>query len=132
MPLIIPKILFQDMINHCKNELPYETCGILSGKDENVLTRWEFHSPFKFRHRFLIKKDLVHEVLEKVKKKQEDVIGIYHTHPTTDPIPSHVDIKNHPDPNVLMIIVSFRSCEPKVKCYKISKSSYIEYSFIVI
>lgn len=132
MSLIIPKMIFQDMISHCKNELPYETCGILSGKDENILTRWEFHSPFKYRHRFFVEKNLVREVLEKIQKKQEEVIGTYHTHPTTDPIPSHMDIKNHSDPDVLMIIVSFRFREPIVKCYKVSKGSYTEYAFIVI
>ncbi len=131
MTLAIPKDLFLDMIEHCKSELPYETCGLFSGNGENVQSRWEFNNSFKQRHRYFIAKEIVQEALTKISDKQEEVLVIYHTHPTTDPVPTYIDMKNHPDPNVIMMIVSFRLSEPRVKAYQITNGRCVDYPYLV-
>lgn len=125
--ITIPELLFKQMIDHVKFNLPYETCGILSGREVRVEKLWRLKSEKKSQYSYQVSKEKVSSVLEEIERLGESILAIYHSHPTTRAIPSTKDIIYHPDPNVLMIIISFASLTSDVRCYKIVNNQYDEW-----
>lgn len=128
--LIIPEDVYMEMINHCKNNLPYEVCGFLSGENNNVKSIWPFINEWKSKSRYYVSEHIVEKCLKEISLKNEKVLAIYHTHPTTSPTPSSYDLANHPYADVSMMIVSFKQNQIKVKCFTITHSSYKERPFL--
>ncbi|MCP3030152.1 M67 family metallopeptidase [Halobacillus sp. A1] len=122
--LIIPYETYNQMITHTKKCLPYESCGLLTGKRNDIRSVWELENELKSSTRFFVDKKAVEETLEKVSEMNEEVIAIYHSHPNTSPVPSSYDLASHVDPLVKMVIVSHKEKVPLVKCYQITRHRY--------
>lgn len=123
--------LYDEMIAHCRSELPYEACGIVSGVNEKVDSVWKLTNESKSKNRYFVGKDNVQNTLNELVHKGEKILGIYHSHPTTSAIPSRMDLINHPYPNVKMLIVSFKKMDPVMKCYEIKNQHFVEITLIV-
>ncbi len=105
--LVIGRHLLYGIFRHCLEEKPNEACGILTGVGDEVLhayaTQNVKRSPVYYevdpRHQEL--------VLREMEARGEELIGIYHSHPTTDAWPSATDIRlgvHYPD--ALRVIIS--------------------------
>ncbi|MFT4142794.1 MAG: M67 family metallopeptidase [Bacillus sp. (in: firmicutes)] len=115
----IKKNIFNEMITHCKDELPYEACGILSGKDAINETLWRMknirHSPTAFEMDI----HQINETIKSISRKREKISGIYHSHPIGKAFPSSNDIINFHYPEADYFIISFATAKPEVRCYQI-------------
>ncbi len=129
--LTFPRYVFEEMIQHCKTELPNEACGIVSGVNGEVTSVWRLKNESKSEKRYFVGKESVQKTFNKIFHKGEIVLGIYHSHPKTSPIPSKFDLINHPYQDVKMIIVSFKKVNPVTKCYVIENRSSTESILIV-
>lgn len=117
MMLKIKKEIFNEMIQHCRDCLPYEACGILAGKDNVVTKIYKIknieHSSASYfmqpKEQLLAMKDM--------KIYGIDMLAIFHSHPIGSAAPSHKDIELA-FYDLYYIIVAL---EPKfeVKCFKI-------------
>lgn len=113
------------MVSYCETALPYEGCGLLSGKGGPGETLWKMENESKRMNRFHMSAQSIKEVVEKMAEKGEELTGIFHSHPNSPPIPSAADIQNNPYHDLAYIIVSFYKDEPNVGCYKISSSGEV-------
>lgn len=129
--VIISEYLLKEMIDHARNHLPYESCGLLAGNDGKVNSFWVLENELKSDRRFFVSKTVVEKTLKQIAGRKENVIAIYHSHPTTAAIPSSYDIINHPDSDIKMLIVSFKSEPPEAKCYHILHPTYSECPFLI-
>lgn len=129
--LIFPAKCYEELINYGRSKLPFEVCGILSGYNNNVQSIWKLKNEMNSSSRFFVGKKAVEETLQQISQKEEKVIAIYHSHPTTAPVPSYVDIINHPDSEVKMIIISYKTKKPIVKCYSVQNGAYKEWPFFI-
>lgn len=129
--LTIPSHIAEKMLKLAKTGFPYEICGILSGKFLEVLTLWELETKYRRRNTFFVEEHTVEAVLKEIEEKHEEVLAIFHSHPTAAAIPSSMDIIHHPDPNVLMIIISLKDDQNPIKCFQINKSSSKEFPYII-
>lgn len=129
--LIIAQNQINEIIDHCRAELPYEACGIISGVNNTVISVWRMQNESKSEKRYFVSKGNVQNIFDEILKKGEDVIGIYHSHPKTSPIPSKYDLLNHPYPKVQMIIVSLKNKKPVIKSYEIINQHFLETTLIV-
>ena len=85
----------EKMISHCREEWPIEACGVLAGKigDEvkNVLKVYkcenELGSPLEYR----IEAEEQFKIFREIEKLGLDLLGFYHSHPSTSSDPSAVD-----------------------------------------
>ncbi|GAB2543456.1 M67 family metallopeptidase [Gracilibacillus alcaliphilus] len=124
--IIIPQILHDQMVEHGRMALPYEACGMLSGNRQEVMSIWPLQNEWKSDRRFFVSKQVVEQTIQKANDLGEQILAIYHTHPSTEPKPSHYDIKNHLDKNIKMVIVSYKANTPTVKWYRIMNDYYQE------
>ncbi|WP_246096902.1 Mov34/MPN/PAD-1 family protein [Psychrobacillus soli] len=129
--VIISEFLIKEVIDHARNQLPYESCGLLAGTDGKVNSFWVLENELKSDRRFFVSKTEVAKTLEQIAERKENVIAIYHSHPTTAAIPSSYDMINHPDSTIKMLIVSFKSEPPEAKCYHILHRTYLECPFLI-
>lgn len=117
--LTITKAVFNQIIEHAKNDLPNEACGYLAGVNGLVNTAYELtnidHSPEHFSfdpaEQFKTVKD--------VRSKDLEILANYHSHPSSPARPSIEDIRLAFDPNISYVIVSLAADEPSVKSFKI-------------
>lgn len=117
----IKKSVLNEMIAHCKEELPFEACGLLSGTCNRVETLWEIQNVEKSSTSFAMDMTQAGYAVEMMRKNREFMTGIYHSHPTGKPFPSKDDILNAHYPEVAYFIISLASEEAVLRCYRIIK-----------
>lgn len=94
-------------MEHCLEEKPLEACGILTGKGELVLRAYATENARQSPVFYEV--DPVHQatVLREMEERGEELLAIYHSHPTTPAEPSGNDIRMAVHwPDVLRVIVS--------------------------
>ncbi|WP_255437513.1 Mov34/MPN/PAD-1 family protein [Thalassobacillus sp. CUG 92003] len=128
---MIPADVYETMVRHGDSCLPFEGCGLLAGIDYEILSFWPFENEIKSDRRFFVNKRVVSATLDQINQRNENVIAIYHTHPSTAPVPSSFDLASHADQNIKMLIVSYKFTTPKAKCYDIAGKSYRECPFFI-
>ncbi len=100
----------QTLIDHSDKEKPNESCAILFGKNiegnstvtELFLTENTEQSPVNFT----ISNEQLIQIYKKAEEKNLEVVGIFHSHPTSEAIPSKTDTKFMQSNPVVWIIYS--------------------------
>ncbi len=124
--------LFKEMVDIGRQKFPLEICGFLIGTGFFIKDWIELENTSAKPYTFHVKQEAVDCALAEVVKRESEVIAIFHTHPTTNPIPSTQDIYHHPDKKLLMAILSYKNKEPILKCYRINENSYTEVPFFIV
>ncbi len=132
--LRLPQSIHDEMIAHARAELPNECCGLLAGKrptsgtgstEIQVEQRYalinELKSPTEYESGgeslIAASKDMRHRGLE--------IVGIYHSHPTSPPMPSKKDLeRNFYGDSVIHFIVSLARPEPEVRGWWLLDTSF--------
>jgi [CysO sulfur-carrier protein]-S-L-cysteine hydrolase len=129
--LSIPRSVYEGMLWHALAECPLECCGLLAGvvREDDV---GEVHlrypllnaaaSPVEFesepRSHFSADRDIRRQGLE--------VLAIYHSHPTSEPVPSRKDRERSWSADVVNLIVSLATTPPKVCAWWLTAETYRE------
>ncbi len=123
----IPKIIFQEMVNHALREAPLECCGILVGKGKTVRRMYEMKNADESRTTYFMAPEEQLEVFREIEKERLDMVAIYHSHPHTVPFPSERDVRLAFYPDIAYVIISLKEGETSVKGFRIGKEAiYIE------
>lgn len=129
--LCIPEPLYRRLINHCQEERPLEACGLLVGEGGQVAVAYaadnEHRSPviYKVDDRQLL------QVFEGIRNDRQEIIGIYHSHVRTPPVPSRTDIEQATWPESFYVIVSLAGRRPEVKAWRIVDRTVTEHPILV-
>ena len=106
--IIISNIFRENLVQHANKQDPYESCAILLG-NVNEET-WEITEIFltenmdKSEINFTVSNEQLLEGYTKAEEKGLSVVGIFHSHPKSEPSPSNTDIefmKGNPVPWVI-------------------------------
>ena len=106
--IIISNLLRENLVQHANKQDPYEACAILLG-NVNEET-WEITEIFltenmdKSEINFTVSNEQLLEGYTKAEEKGLSVVGIFHSHPKSEPSPSNTDIefmKGNPVPWVI-------------------------------
>jgi proteasome lid subunit RPN8/RPN11 len=112
------------MVAQAQTELPNECCGLLAGRVEIkpcgpvglVLRRFplvnEKASPIEF---FSEPRSLL-DAHKAMRAEGLEILSIYHSHPTTRPVPSRKDVgQNFHGPEVVHLIISLKKNVPETR-----------------
>jgi [CysO sulfur-carrier protein]-S-L-cysteine hydrolase len=128
--LEVPRAVFEAILEQARAELPNECCGLLAGTVEDevgrVVERYalvnELASPVEF-----VSEDRSHFVADKdMRRKGLDVLAVYHSHPTTAPVPSRKDLARNYSVDVVNLIISLAGPEPVVRGWWLTETDYRE------
>ena len=130
--LHIEKRFVKEMIDHARQDLPNECCGILAGQKGRVLQLYRMTnveaSPFRFS---MDPKEIV-RVDTEAGEKGWDLMAIYHSHVRSQAYPSDTDVRIASGtaalwPDVRYILVSLMDqANPEVRIFEIKDGAVSE------
>lgn len=110
----------RDILDHVRAESPNEACGLLLGRGrevtEIVRTRNEEPDP---RNGFSVSPHDLFQALKRADEAHLDLVGVYHSHPASHPIPSERDIREAHYPDAVQVIVGMAGAEPVLAAWRI-------------
>jgi proteasome lid subunit RPN8/RPN11 len=131
--LQMPHRFYDEMVAQAVAELPNECCGVFTGYlvEEGavqligrVMRRYplanEAASPREYHAApFAPYRDN--------RRNGMEILAIYHSHPTTDPLPSRTDLeRNYYGSDVVNFIISLKDSQPRVRAWWLAAESYRE------
>ena len=119
--LSLTQALYNDIVAHAKAGLPNEACGYLGGKNDVVSTFYPMTNIDESPEHFSFDPKEQFAVMKQARAKEEQLIGVYHSHPETPARLSTEDIKLFNDPNPVYIIVSLKDSDPVLNGFKVFK-----------
>jgi proteasome lid subunit RPN8/RPN11 len=115
----IPAAVVNDMLAHARQDAPRECCGLLIGKGEDVVRTVRARNLDAKAARYLIDPEDHFAAIRSAREAGLEVIGAYHSHPSSAPIPSATDIAEaNSGTDFLYVIVSLVNDE--VRTYRIA------------
>lgn len=122
----------EEIIQHARSEAPNECCGLLAGKDGEILQLYRCDSAEKSPYRYCVDpKDQI-RIMRELDDKGWELIGIYHSHTHTEAYPSKTDVELAFYPEALYFIVSLEKPEaPSIRAFRIVDGEINEEEVIV-
>ena len=133
--LLVPRPIYEAMLAHARAELPAECCGLLAGTIADGVGRVTRHfllvnalrSPTEFESepRSML---AAHKAM---RASGIHELAIYHSHPTSEPIPSRHDLERNYSDSVVNLIIGLRDAQPEVRGWWLAADGAREASFEV-
>ncbi len=134
--LSLPRSIYEGIIWHALAEQPLECCGLLAGVVGEagvgeVRLRYPLlnaaASPVEFesepRSHLSADRD--------IRRQGWEVLAIYHSHPTSEPVPSRKDLERSWSDDVVNLIVSLTTTPPTVRAWWLSAEAYREAEWVI-
>lgn len=117
--LVIPPTIYDAMLVHARAELPAECCGLLAGRIEGDAGRVTQHFPLgnalASATEYESEPRSMFAAHKAMRASGADILAVYHSHPTTEPVPSRRDRERSYDDQVVNLIIGLRRAEPEVR-----------------
>lgn len=121
--LTISQQLLRSILEHCLEERPNEACGILTGREGRVLNAYATDNARRSPVYFEVDAEQQEQVISQMAMRGEQLVGIYHSHPTATAEPSHNDIRFAVHwPEAFRVIISL-AAPTKVRAFLIKAGS---------
>jgi proteasome lid subunit RPN8/RPN11 len=125
------------MVAHCLDGSPLEACGLLTGPaptDPDVAEATASvpatNDAASARVYTVAPIDLL-RADRAASASGGEVLGVYHSHTHTDPLPSPTDVAQAPDPAWHYVLVSLRDIEPSVRSFRILDGKIVEETVVL-
>jgi proteasome lid subunit RPN8/RPN11 len=108
------------LVQYAREVAPHEACGLLAGRGEQVHEVISLpNSAAEPLHHYRIEDAAYSRTLFQLQKQRLSVIGFYHSHPESDPIPSSDDIRQAHYPDTPFLIVGLHQRESQLAAWNI-------------
>lgn len=134
--LRIPRPIFEELIAHALAERPNECCGLLSGLivDDVGEVRAihplvnELQSPTEFAS----EPRGLFAAMKAMRASDTEILAVYHSHPTSPPVPSRRDLERNYSEQVINLIVGLAGPVPVLRGWWLTAESYREAEWSVV
>lgn len=128
----IPRDLYEQIIEHAREEAPNECCGLIGSRDGRALTvhraRNEAASPLRYE----IEAGEQYRIQMAIEDAGQELGGIYHSHTRSAPYPSQTDINLAFHPDAVYVIVGLADgADADVRGYTIRQGKVSEVELVV-
>jgi len=127
----IGRDLYDEMIEHAREEAPNECCGMLASRDGRVVRVYRARNAAASPLRYEIDGADQYRIQMDIDAADLELGAIYHSHTRTDPYPSQTDINLAFYPEALYVIVGLAGIEPQVRAYSIRDGRVDETELVV-
>ena len=120
------------MVKHALKDSGKECCGLLGGTGREVLTIYPLinESPRpETEYRVSIG---LFRPLQQMRERGEEMLAIYHSHPTATAVPSRKDLQQNYYPSAIHFIISLVGPEPDIKGYRLKTDSFEEIRWDIV
>ena len=125
--LTVPDLLLEDAIAHARRESPLECCGLLAGRAADgvgvVATRFTIGNDAASPTEYATNPRDMLAAFRAMRASGEEVLAIYHSHPTSEPVPSRRDIaRNTYGESVVHLIVGLAGASADVRAWVLTET----------
>ncbi len=130
--LLIPQPLYSAMLAQAEAERPLECCGLLAGSARadgavwRVVRRYPLVNAAASPTEFESEPRSMFQAIKDMRRNGWDVLAVYHSHPTSPPIPSRKDRERNYSERVVNLIISLQSAQPEVRGWWLTADGPIE------
>ncbi len=125
------------MVQHALSDRPNECCGLLSGFNidgsAKIHSRWPLLNALQSPSKFSVDPKHLFTTFKEMRGRGEDLVAIYHSHPTSWAIPSRFD---HADwnygPAIACIIVSLEGEKARVRAWSLDQNRHTELEWEIL
>ncbi len=118
----IARSVLADIEAHARADSPRECCGILLGAPGRIVASRRARNLSDDPNCFLLDPQAHIEVLREARQGGPGVVGFYHSHPHSLPVPSPRDLAESGYPDVLQVIVGLGGGPAEVRAYTLDQS----------
>jgi [CysO sulfur-carrier protein]-S-L-cysteine hydrolase len=120
--LLIPAEVLNVVMAHAFREWPNECCGLLAGVRSLDGAELQVSREFSLRNvaddprtEFLSEPRDMFEAVRTMRAEELDVLAVYHSHPTSEPVPSRKDVERSYGDSVVTLIVGLENDPPLLR-----------------
>jgi len=114
------------MIAHAREVAPRECCGLLIGSGDRIESAHRARNLESSPARFLIDPQDHFAAIRAARAEGRQVVGVYHSHPSTAASPSPSDLAEASYPEYAYAIVSLASNPPDVRLFRLEQGAFAE------
>ncbi len=118
------------IVAHAREAAPAECCGVLIGRDRQVVDAMRTRNAADRPTRFLIDPQDHFDAIRAARRRQLDIVGYYHSHPHSPARPSDTDIAEATYPDHFSLIVGLGVEPPDVRLYWFDGRNFLEEPFV--
>jgi proteasome lid subunit RPN8/RPN11 len=106
------------LVEHADSESPRECCGLLAGRNGTIERSYPLPNVSETPEtRYFAKPESLLEAIQAIRARELDLLGTYHSHPASPPIPSPRDIENAYYPESAYFIIGPKGDEPRIRAF---------------
>ena len=115
MDFKLPLTLKNHMLDHALETPEIEVCGLLAGKSLEPVSLYRIPNiALDPATTFYMEPQAQVAALKIMRESGEELCGIYHSHPTSEPFPSRRDLQQAAYPGAAYLIVSLMNSKPDI------------------
>ncbi|HEY1355581.1 MAG TPA: M67 family metallopeptidase [Solirubrobacterales bacterium] len=112
----IAQSLIDEIVEHAREDLPNECCGMVGGGDGGARTIYRAENAEASPLRYSIDAKEQFRLMQTIEEAGEELVGIYHSHTKSAAYPSQTDVNLAGWPDAVYLIASLADPEaPAVK-----------------
>ena len=117
-----------EVLAHARETAPNECCGLLLGTPQLIVTAFRARNVHDSAVRYLINPEDHFAAIRAARQHDLTVVGAYHSHPASQPIPSATDLDEAHDPQLLYVIVGpvLGEGSTRVRAYRLLNRNFQE------
>jgi proteasome lid subunit RPN8/RPN11 len=120
-----------EMFAQAQAELPNECCGILAGRIEaggigRVVQRYPLKNAAASPVEYLSDPPDMFVAVRDMRQRGIDILAVYHSHPTSAPLPSRIDRERNYSPEIVNLIISLQGGTPIMRGWWLTADSATE------
>ncbi|HTX32013.1 MAG TPA: M67 family metallopeptidase [Solirubrobacteraceae bacterium] len=127
----IAQDLYDEMIEHAREDAPNECCGMLASRDGQLVKLYRARNAAASPLRYEIDGADQYRIQMEIDDADLELGAIYHSHTRTEPYPSQTDINLAFYPEALYVIVGVASAETDVRAFTIRDGRVEETELVV-
>ena len=115
-----------ELIAHARAEAPREACGLLAGRNggiTRVIRCTNVHPTPTTRYVIDPREQL--KAFRAIESAGEELAGIYHSHPVSQPYPSPTDRAEAHYPDVFYVLLSLRTGQGEIRAFTIDPEQFV-------
>jgi [CysO sulfur-carrier protein]-S-L-cysteine hydrolase len=122
----IPKAIYEELLEHAREDAPNECCGLIGGEDGAAKTVYRARNAEASPLRYNLDPQDQFRIMTAMEEKGEELAAIYHSHTASPAYPSQTDINLAAYPDALYLIVSLAEGERELRGFRIEDGEVTE------
>ena len=120
------------IVAHALAERPRECCGVLLGAGDEIVEAVATRNVATSSGQYFIDPKGHIDARRDARQRGLDVVGFYHSHPLSPPLPSARDLAEATYSGSLYLIVSLSTAQPGVSAYRFAAGDFIEVPLVTV